>query len=45
MIANLMRLRCHQELDLMNTPITLAVHIAKPIAHVWKLWTDPAHIT
>lgn len=25
-------------------PITVTAHIAKPLAHVWKCWTDPEHI-
>lgn len=30
----------------MSTPtrITITAHIAKPVDHVWTIWTDPAHI-
>jgi uncharacterized protein YndB with AHSA1/START domain len=30
----------------MSTPtrITLTTHVAKPVAHVWNIWTDPTHI-
>ncbi|HQV74426.1 MAG: SRPBCC family protein [Flavobacteriales bacterium] len=27
------------------TRITVTTHIIKPIAQVWKCWTDPTHIT
>ncbi|MBP6312921.1 MAG: SRPBCC family protein [Flavobacteriales bacterium] len=27
------------------TRITISAFAAKPVAHVWKCWTDPAHIT
>lgn len=26
------------------TRITVSAHVNKPVAHVWKVWTDPAHI-
>lgn len=31
----------------MSTPTRIAItaHIAKPVDHVWIIWTDPAHIT
>ena len=31
----------------MSTPtrITITAHVAKPVDHVWTIWTDPAHIT
>ena len=29
----------------MATRITISAHIAKPVAHVWKIWTGPEHIT
>jgi uncharacterized protein YndB with AHSA1/START domain len=25
--------------------ITVSAHVHRPVAHVWKTWTDPAHIT
>lgn len=28
----------------MSTRITISAHINKPVDHVWKIWTDPAHI-
>jgi uncharacterized protein YndB with AHSA1/START domain len=28
----------------MSTRITISTHVNKPVAHVWKVWTDPAHI-
>jgi len=26
------------------TRITISAHINKPVAHVWKIWTEPDHI-
>ena len=26
------------------TRITISTHVNKPVAHVWRIWTDPAHI-
>ena len=28
-----------------STRITVTAFVAKPVAHVWTIWTDPAHIT
>lgn len=28
-----------------TTRITVSAVVNKPVAHVWKIWTDPAHIT
>lgn len=30
----------------MSAPIriTASTHVHKPVAHVWRIWTDPAHI-
>lgn len=28
----------------MSTRITISTHVNKPVAHVWNIWTDPAHI-
>jgi uncharacterized protein YndB with AHSA1/START domain len=28
----------------MSTRITISAHINKPVAHIWKIWTDPTHI-
>ncbi|MFN3875100.1 MAG: SRPBCC family protein [Flavobacteriales bacterium] len=28
----------------MSTRITITTRINKPVAHVWRCWTDPAHI-
>jgi uncharacterized protein YndB with AHSA1/START domain len=27
-----------------STRITISVTINKPVAHVWRIWTEPAHI-
>ena len=27
------------------TRITISALVNKPVAHVWKIWTEPAHIT
>lgn len=27
-----------------STRITISTHINKPVAHVWKIWTEPEHI-
>jgi uncharacterized protein YndB with AHSA1/START domain len=27
------------------TRITISTRVARPVAHVWSTWTDPAHIT
>lgn len=28
-----------------TTRITVSAVVNKPVAHVWRIWTDPAHIT
>ncbi|MCW5897935.1 MAG: SRPBCC family protein [Flavobacteriales bacterium] len=28
----------------MPTRITITAHVNKPVAHVWKIWTEPDHI-
>lgn len=28
----------------MSTRITISAQVKKPVAHVWKIWTEPAHI-
>ncbi len=28
-----------------TTRITITAHVNKPVADVWRIWTDPAHIT
>lgn len=28
-----------------TTRITVSAVVNKPVAHVWKVWTDPSHIT
>ena len=30
----------------MSTPtrITISAHVNKPVAHAWRIWTDPVHI-
>lgn len=27
-----------------TTRITITTHVNEPVAHVWKIWTEPAHI-
>jgi uncharacterized protein YndB with AHSA1/START domain len=29
----------------MSTRITISTQFSKPVAHVWKIWTEPEHIT
>ncbi len=29
----------------MSTRITISTQVAKPVAHVWNIWTAPEHIT
>ena len=28
----------------MSTRITITTHVNKPVTHVWRIWTEPAHI-
>ena len=28
----------------MSTCISISTHVDKPVAHVWKIWTEPEHI-
>ena len=28
----------------MSTRISISTHVDKPVAHVWKIWTEPEHI-
>lgn len=28
----------------MSTRITISTQVSKPVAHVWKIWTEPEHI-
>lgn len=29
----------------MSNRITITAHVNKPVSHVWKIWTEPEHIT